>query len=162
MIKRLMQPVLWWLYQWMFRVHSVDGLRFLDVRSSEDGSRHLLDLLADAMSYVQGDHKDLVTSELAFVAATRHPRESISVRLRAYLSPFVGHEGANGFYLACRLVWIASYLRQHRQAREAGQTADEAAIRVRAAEAQMAFIETSPAGGEWKEYLEREHTRDRT
>ena len=159
-MKRLLQPALWWVYKRLRPVHSIDGLQFIDIRMAEEGSEPLIERLIEAVQYLAAagsDYKKIVTEELDFVAASRQSRESISPRLKAYISPFVGHEGNDSFYLAARLVWIASYLRLHRQAAQQGGVPEETRIRQQSFENQNAFIEAFPNSTEWKDYLEREN-----
>jgi hypothetical protein len=135
-------------------VHSINGLAFIDVRLIDGESGDLIPLLQEAVGYLrQTEQWDVVHEEIAFVAATRHPRGNISVRMRSYMSPFVGYEAESSFLLACKLVWAAWYIRLRREVEQTSVSRDEAAIRARCDEQQLQFVNAVPGSDEWRDYI---------
>jgi hypothetical protein len=133
-------------------------LPLIDIRVADgapvahDGFRAAMGYLAERPEFLQ-----LVVSELRFVAFTRLPRETVSVELRAYTTPLVGHEGTSAFYLATRLIWASEFVRL--TAGAGGKPVDLRLARDIASGEQLRFVE-SFGGGEWVEYLAAEHALD--
>lgn len=151
----LQQRLTWWIICRVFHVRYIDGMKFVDIRGSMDDGHEICERLKEGLAYVQdagADFSELVAHEIAAVAATARKEEKVSPAIRAYSSPFTGPERTNSFFLACRLVWSAAYLRALRESREAGIAAGEEALLAASSGAEQAFIRRFPEAYEWLEY----------
>ena len=151
-----LQAMLWWIYRKTFPVHQFGGVELIDIRmnrnSPDDAKR-----FAEAMAYI-GEvpaFLELVRAEINFVGFAHHPRESISLRLRAYITPMSGHEGKNSYYLATRLVWAAAYLRRLKGVRTTAERACAYAL-----DEQLRFAAHFPDYSAWRRYLLKENSQE--
>ena len=111
--------------------------------------KHALQLI----SMAKGGFGELVTSHLRLVGAVRvhHPAAWTSVR--GYISPFRGHEGTNSQYLACQLVWAATFIRLCQDSFALGKEPELSRVRDAAVEAQLRFVRQFDNSDEWSAYL---------
>ena len=149
----------WW---WMLRTSRtvrLHGLSFVYVSVEDDRPAHEIQAaLTDALhriSSAKGGFGELVTSHLRFVAALDAPQSVVVVHARGYVSPFPSVELRNPHFLACRLIWAATYVRLSRDALTHGRPRDLEGIRRASYEAQVRFTKQFPDAQEWVEYLER-------
>lgn len=149
----------WW---WMLRTSTtttLSGLRFVYI--SAEGNRprdEIQKTLEDAIERIgraRGGFGELVTSHLRFVAALDVPSSSVAVHARGYISPFPTMEATNAHFLACRVIWAATFVRLTRDAMHAALPRDSESIRRAAYEAQLRFTKQFSDAQEWVEYLER-------
>lgn len=159
MRKAWIERAYWW---WMLRTSSVElagGLRFIHIstRGNRPASdvRAVLDSAMDRISRAKGGFGELVTSHLRFVTALDAPAPVVVVYARGYVSPFQPPEMTNAHFLACRIIWAATYVRLSREALARGAERDLNAIRNAAYEAQLRFTKQFSDAAEWIEYLER-------
>ena len=149
-------------WRWMLRTSSAmlpQGLRFIYVSARGDKtSAELQVVLVGALSRIsqaKGGFGELVNSHLRFVAALDAPKPMVVVNARGYVTPFTDLEVSNEHYLACRLIWAATYVRLSRDAIVHKVTRDLDAIRRVSYEAQMRFTKQFADAKEWVEYLEQ-------
>jgi hypothetical protein len=139
-------------------VEVVEGIRFLDFRGlpQRDQVRLTLVNATDLLKSAGMEFWELVRSELAIVAAIYIPKERVLVEVRAYLSPFQGAEWWSQQFLAARLVWAATVIREYEDARRRHKTFDIAAAMRHAIDAQLRFVERLPEAEAWVDYLKTE------
>lgn len=154
-MKHAIEAAVWWVYRHIFPVSSIGDLKFIDIRTTRADSAEIRRILADALEYVDQAHvyRQLVSSELTLIAANMASRESVSPQLGIYASPFVGHERTNSFFLACRLVWAAAYIRSHRSCRMKGLAVDDSTLRSASDAEEIGFIKQFPEAQEWLNYV---------
>lgn len=145
----------WALGRLVFEVETVQGVRFMDVRNrpTPDQVSATLHNAVETLRIAGAEFLQLVTQELALIGATRETKERVSVALRAYLSPFTGHERWNSQLLAARLVWAATYLREYRLAKERRARFDKDGAASLAMDAQLAFVARLPNADRWVDFL---------
>jgi len=133
------------------------SLEVIDVRSS--ASRNLpglVKVVTDALRRLSLSGQgfgELVTSHLHSVLAVPPGRLGASWAARAYGSTFEGPEGTNGHYLACKLIWAATVVRQTRDAEQTGRQLDHARLQQVCSEAQRRFLQQFDHVDEWIEYM---------
>ena len=91
----------WRLAMAVFGVRVIEGIRFVDVRDPQ--TDRIAELVGDALRTVRASGRpfdSLVQEELAFIAVLGVPRGQVKPHIRAYVSPFRGHERWNSHYLA--------------------------------------------------------------
>ncbi len=115
-----------------------------------DITRRALNRISDAG---QG-FGELVTSHLDTVVAAENPLLTIGVSVRTYASDFRGHEGKNGHYLACHLVWAATAVRFAWNARQRGTDLDSATTHQACWEAVKRFLAQFENAYAWIEYMD--------
>ena len=149
----------WW---WMLRTSTtirMHGLSFVYISSKDDCPAHEIQrALADALdriSKAKGGFGELVTSHLRFVAALDAPQSAVVYYARGYVSPFPSIECRNPHFLACRLIWAATYVRLSQDALGHERPRDLEAIRQASYEAQVRFTKQFADAQEWIEYLEK-------
>jgi hypothetical protein len=142
------------------RVLNVRGLRFLYITAERDRPpEEITGALEEALrriSDARGGFGELVTSHLRFVAALDgRPAATVLVHAQGYVSPFPRVEVDNPLFLACRLIWAATFIRLSRDALAQRGPRDLSRIRQAAHEAQKRFVNQFPDPGDWLEYLEQ-------
>ena len=148
----------WW---WMLRfskVNNVGGLRFIFISAADDRSDgEIRAVLADAMNRIasaRGGFGELVKDHVRFVAALDAPAPVALLYARGYVSPFSGQEARNPHFLACRIIWAATYVRLSQNALVHEVDRDIRAIRAASYDAQLRFTRQFPDAEEWIVYLE--------
>lgn len=135
------------------------GLRFIWISSA--GGRDQAEVqnaLVAALGRIaraRGGFGELVNSHLGFVAALAAPKPAVLPNVRGYVTPFTDLEASSEHYLACRLIWAATYVRLSRDAFGRGAVRDIEAIRSAAYEAQLRFTRQFEDAEEWVQYLEQ-------
>lgn len=158
-MRSLIERVYWWLAKRVYQTKRIGGIEFVYIDA--DGHRPAAELemaLAEALSLIsaaRGGFGELVVSHLWLVAAVQVPSVYALHSVRAYVSPFRGHEATNSQYLACQLVWAATFIRLSRDVLARGDVLNKTVIRRASYEAQKRFLEQLPNSEEWIDYLER-------
>ncbi|MGH7557743.1 MAG: hypothetical protein ACREMD_08225 [Gemmatimonadota bacterium] len=162
-LQRLVHRPLWWGLTRYGDSYDIRGVPFFMYRRSvEKDPDAYVTALDEAMGYVEKvglDFASRVRQELRFVAATLSPREAISTVVKGYFTSFKKNELDNSFYLATKLIWVASFLESFRQAKEKGIPFQEDRARAVAFARQKAFIRATPHPQEWLEWTEKEEGR---
>jgi hypothetical protein len=158
-MRGLIERAYWGLAKRVYRAKRVGGIEFVYIdadghRPAAELQRTLVEAL-DLISAARGGFGELVTSHLRLVAAVQVPNVYALHTVRAYVSPFRGHEATNSQYLACQLVWAATFIRLSRDVLARGEALNKPAIRQASYEAQKRFLEQLPNSEEWIDYLER-------
>lgn len=145
----------------MFGVHHLGSIEFVFSEAEGDRSEaEILDTLTHALQLIsaaKGGFGELVTSHLRMVGASKVPRPYVSPKMRAYITSFSGNEGDNSQYLACTLVWAATYLRLALDAIEYKKAFDREALHRASFDAQLRFVRQLDDGDEWSRYLLEHH-----
>jgi hypothetical protein len=154
-----------WLWPVMRRVLPAVRVQCVDIVNVGFVERPL-PLIADhfraALAYIESAGEDLnrkVCSNVRRIAITRGSGEQIAVAEGKYGTSLLGHEGQNPFYLACRLVWVATYIDLKRKSPSSADS-DEA-IREQSYDAVLDFVAGFPEGDEWVPYIERERLKSK-
>lgn len=149
-------------WSWMLRTSrrlDAGGLAFVHVSAAHNRPAAEIQVaIADAMDRLRRAGEgfpELVRDHLRFVAALDAPSAHALVHARGYVSPFDGPETLNSHFLACRLVWAATYIRLSRDALHLNKERDHDEIRRAAHEAQLRFTRQFPDAQSWVAYLER-------
>jgi len=135
---------------------SVGGLRLLDLRRADAAEEfRLLESLGRALEYVDeaGEFGTLVKDELKLIVAVPHRSDSVNTACRAYCSPFRRHTRSSSFYLACRLVWAATWIRRTRAANLEERAQHYEAFGLEALEAQVRFAALFDDAVNWEGFL---------
>jgi hypothetical protein len=136
---------------------SIDGLSFLDLRTDRFLDHdQLVEVLTEAMSHIRasaGGFGELVGSHLGQVVAVDAPVEIVSPSARSYYTAFPARDRSNTFYLACKLVWAATFIRLMRNQPWWRRAAGRERARASAREAQIRFVRQFPDPERWEEYL---------
>jgi len=141
---------------------SIRGLRFVYLSAehnrSQDALARVLEEAMERISVAKGGFGELVGSHLRFIAAINAPRSWIATSARGYISTFPDMEVDNPHYLACRIVWAATFVRlSHDHPGKMG-TNHRDAINRAAYEAQVRFVDQFPDSDKWTAYLARHPT----
>jgi hypothetical protein len=151
------QRGVWWLAKRFYQVQSIKGIEFMDMRPDRRADGHeVLELIGQAIDWIstaKAGFGELVTSHLRLVVAMPSDSERALPTVRIYVSPFEGHERRNSQYLACRLIWAATYIRLARDADARRSPRDEVAIQRACYDAQVRFAKQFEGWEEWVEYL---------
>jgi hypothetical protein len=154
----LQERAFWWIVRRVCKVQRVGGLEFVDLRSRlEPPTERILEALRVALDQVAlagRPFQELVSSHLRFVVATRVTRGNAFPLARALSIRFAERELTNRHYLACELVWAATYIQLSRESMDSGQRVDKAAIRRAAFEQKVRFVNQFPDAAEWEAYLQ--------
>jgi hypothetical protein len=135
------------------RINGIDLVWVSAERTSSQSVRAALASALKAVTSAKGDFRQLIDSELRFVAAVNSGRSWVLPHARGYVSNFPSIEVANPHLLACRLVWAATFIALHRKRSDGApkrQSLDELAH-----EAQLRFVRQFPGSKDWEEYLSR-------
>jgi hypothetical protein len=150
---------LYWTAQRLLPTVQVGGLKLLDLRGVDANKEfELIDMLARAMTMIaeaKGGFGELVTGHLRLVVASSLSWDLASPMARAYITPFGRYSRQNAQYLACRLIWAATYIRLARDVDAASRVRNDLAIMDAALEAQVRFVNQFPDPEEWESYLRR-------
>ena len=112
--------------------------------------------VAHALQYVaqaRGGFPELVTDHLRQVVVLDTRKQWASIAARGYYTGLPLSERQSAFFLACRLVWAATFIRLARNVPLWRRRRRIGAIRRQAHEAQLRFVDQFPNGHEWREYL---------
>jgi hypothetical protein len=143
------------------RLHRIDGLELVDLRSTtQSGAEQLSSLVAGAIADLRyagfGEQIDAGLRTLVAFPST----EAAAPVLFAYCCPFDSRlQDRRG--LACRLLWFAIHNAAHNAARRQGVAADPVSIGEACHRTQIAFVQHFPDGALWTELLERAHSEAR-
>jgi hypothetical protein len=155
----------WWTAKRLFGSRRVGDLTFVYIDAEHDRPASEIEaVLTSALqliSLAKGGFGELVTSHLGLVAALKVAKPYACVSVQAYISPFRGHEASNSEYLACQLVWAATYIRLARNAAAHGRTPEIGPSRDAAFQAQLRFVQQFANGEEWFTYLQENHPESR-
>jgi hypothetical protein len=150
---------LYWVATRLLRPKKVGGLQLLDVRgASEEDEAYLLRCFGEALemiSSVRAGFGELVTGHLRLVVVSGTAWDIAAPTARAYITPFGQHSRSNSQYLACRLIWAATWIRLVRDMDAQGRRRDYDFVQRAAVEAQLRFVQQFPDPAEWEEYLRR-------
>jgi hypothetical protein len=148
----------WAIAKKLYHGKNVNGIDFVFVEAETGVSAQQIEsTLAKALDVIanaKGGFGELVKSHLRLVSAIRVPHAYASQNSRAYVSAFRGHEATNSRYLACQLVWAATFIRLSRDALASTNAIDKASVRRAAYEAQLRFVRQFGDSEQWVEYLE--------
>jgi hypothetical protein len=148
----------WTIAKKLYSSKNVNGIDFVYVEADADVSAEQIESTLikalDMIAAAQGGFGELVKSHLRLVAAIKVPHPYASHNSRAYVSPFRGHEAAHGRYLACQLVWAATFIRLSRDVLTKTKAIDKTPIRRAAYEAQLRFVRQFDDSDQWVKYLE--------
>ena len=157
-IMRALHIGFWWLATRLYPTQVVKGLRLVVVTAlPPDAIAAIQATLGGAMddiAHAQGGFGELVGSHLRLVAVLGDRHSYASPAVRAYISSFKGHERTSARYLACQLVWAATFVRLSRDARAFGTGTGNATIRRAAYDSQILYVSQFDDGPEWVRYLE--------
>ena len=138
----------------------VQGVSLVDLRDDREFDHEQVRLVLDeALAHVrraQGGFPELVNDHLRQVIAIESGLENASPLAQAFYTAFSAADRRNTFYLACRLVWAATYIRLLRNHPWWRRRKYVSAARAAATEAQVRFAEQSPDSEFWVRFL-REH-----
>jgi hypothetical protein len=115
-------------------------------------------VLKEALGHVraaQAGFPELVNDHLRRVVAVDSPVESASPLAQALYTDFRAVYRRNTFYLACRLVWAATFIRLMRNHPWWRRGRHRRHARVAAKEAQLRFVRQFPDAERWESYIER-------
>jgi hypothetical protein len=138
---------------------SVNGLSFLDLRTDRflDHDQPA-EVLKEALGHVtaaKGGFGELVTSHLRQVVAVDLPAENVSAFARSYYTTFPARDRRSTFWLACKLVWAATFIRIMRNQPWWRRAAARKGARASAREAQLRFVRQFPDSQRWEDYISR-------
>jgi hypothetical protein len=154
----LVERAYWTIAKRLYYSSNVNGIDFVYVEAAAGVSAQQIEsTLARALDVIataRGGFGELVKSHLRLVSAIKVSHAYASHNTRAYVSPFSGHEATNSRYLACQLVWAATFIRLSRDAVASTSAIDKASIRRAAYEAQLRFVGQFEDSELWLEYLE--------
>jgi hypothetical protein len=159
MLMRLfLERALWWSARRLFDTRRIGGIDFIYVGAwnhrTADDLEVVLTRALKLISAAKGGFGELVTSHLRLVGSLKGTMPYVSDNMRAYFSRFRGPEATNGEYLACQLVWAATFIRLSRDSQARGVKPDLPTIRQAAHEAQLRFVRQFADSEQWVEYLE--------
>lgn len=136
----------------------VEGLTIWDLRADRHSDSDQVEaVFREAAGHLQefgGEFHRLVTSFIETIVVLDEPGERVSWLGRTYSTTLPVRVRRNTFYLACRLVWVAGYIRAlaaipwyrrlpyRRSARQAGRNS------------WIAFVRQFPDAEEWVRYLD--------
>jgi hypothetical protein len=150
---------LYWFATRALRPSHVGGLQLLDVRgASDEDEEYLRRSLAEALEMISSARAgfgELVTGHLRLVVVSGTSWDVAASRARAYITPFGPHSRANSQYLACRLIWAATWIRLARDMNAQGRRRDYELIENAAMKAQVRFVQQFPEPAQWEQYLRR-------
>ncbi len=156
-MRTLIERAYWGLARRIYGTRRVGDIDFVYIDAADHRPMtEIQRVLEEALSLVRaagGGFAELVTSHLRLVAAAQVPSAYAAPSARAYVSPFRGHEATNYEYLACQLVWAATFIRLSRDALVSGKV-DKVAVREASYKAQLRFVQQLPHPEEWLKYLE--------
>jgi hypothetical protein len=152
-----LEKAYWWAAKRMYGIHRVGDIDLLFM--SADNQRTAADIeivltrSLNLISAAKGGFGELVTSHLKLVVAVDAGQPYVSRHARAYVSHFHGPEATNGQYLACQLIWAATFIRLSRDAVAHRVKPDLVAIREFALASQLRFVRQFPESDTWSSYL---------
>jgi hypothetical protein len=148
------------VFRRLYPTARVQSLEVVNVGLVERPLASIVDHFRAALGFIEAAGEDVnqvVRTNLRRVAITRGQGERIAVAEGKYGTGLMGHEGRNPFYLACRLLWAATYIGIRRQS-SSDEHADDLA-REKSYDAILDFAARFPEGEEWVKYIERERLR---
>jgi hypothetical protein len=157
LIRRFLQRALWWTARRVFGTRRVGDIDFVYISADKERTHAELEVVLKhalrLISLAKGGFGELVTSHLKLVGAVRLRDPAAWTSVRGYISPFRGHEGTNSQYLACQLVWAATFIRLCHDSFALGKEPELIGIREAAVEAQLRFVRQFENSDEWSAYL---------
>lgn len=156
-LRTALERAYWWLAGRVFGVRLLGDIAFVYVSADEGRTaadvETILTRALGLISTAKGGFGELVTSHLKFVGAVSGRPPYISTNMRGYISRFRGPEATSETYLACELVWAATYIRLSRDAAALNTPPNKEQIRKAAYEAQLRFVRQFPDADEWVGFL---------
>jgi hypothetical protein len=150
---------LYWLATHLLRPEKVGGLQLLDVRgASEEDEAYLVGCFVEALEMISAARAgfgELVTGHLRLVVVSGTAWDIAAPMARAYITPFGRHSRSNSQYLACRLIWAATWIRLVRDMDAQGRRRDYEFVQRAALESQVRFVQQFSDPAEWEQYLRR-------
>jgi len=138
---------------------SINGITLLDLRADRFMDNDQLEtVLSEALEHItaaRAGFGELVSSHLRQVVAVDAPYESVSPLARSYYTTFPARDRRSTFYLACKLVWAATFIRLLRNHAWWRRSARTKQARAAAREAQFRFVRQFPDAEVWEDYLSR-------
>jgi len=151
---------LWFVVKRFFPPRRIGDIDFVYIDAegnrSEEAIAEVLKKALQFVSLAKGGFGELVTSHLRLVIAVP-VRSYTSPNLRALVTSFEGQEGTHSQYLACQLVWAATYIRLAHDADAHHKRLDRPAARRTAFESELRFVKLLPNAEEWERYLRLHH-----
>ena len=149
----------WWWMLKTSKIVSIGGMRFLHMSALNNRPAAEIDqslrLAFARISAARDGFPELVGSHLRFVVAIDSNKDSVVLKYaRGYASRFPDLELNDPHYLACRLIWAATYVRLFRNADGNHPPPDMAAICAAAQHAQRRFTSKFDDAGRWAKYLD--------
>jgi hypothetical protein len=137
----------------------VGGVELVDLRADRnfdhDQVRQVLDQALGHIRSAQAGFPELVNDHLRRVVAVDNPLESASPMAQAFYTSFRAADRRNTFYLACRLVWAATFIRLMRNHPWWNRGMHRRKARAAAKEAQLRFVRRFPDAERWEGFIER-------
>jgi hypothetical protein len=150
---------LYWVAVRVLRPEKVGALQVLDVRgASEEDEAYLFKCFAEALEMISSARAgfgELVTGHLRLVVVSGTAWDLAAPTARAYITPFGRHSQSNSQYLACRLIWAATWIRLVRDMDAQGRRRDYDLVQRAALESQVRFVQQFSDPAEWEQYLRR-------
>jgi hypothetical protein len=109
----------------------------------------------EMISSARAGFGELVTGHLRLVVVSGTAWDIAAPTARAYITPLGRHSRSNSQYLACRLIWAATWIRLVRDMDAQGRRRDYELVRRAALESQVRFVHQFPDPTEWEQYLRR-------
>lgn len=138
----------------------VEGLRIQDLREDRHTDHDQVEaVFREAIAHLQqygGDFHTLVTSNIEQVVVLDSPEERVSWIGRTYATTLPIRVRRSTFYLACRLVWAAGYMKALRSIPWYRRLPARRSARAAGRNAWVAFVRQFPDSEEWEQYL-KEH-----
>lgn len=149
----------WPLLRFLMPSVRVGPLEVVDVGLMSDSMDRVRQLFDEAVRYIEAAGlTKLLSDNLRRVGLVGARFEGIDIGEGKYGTTLEGHEGRNSFYLACRLVWVASYIKVSRDDKD--QCVSSREKRDCAFQTVADFAAQYPEGEQWVSYFERIRIRD--
>jgi hypothetical protein len=136
---------------------NIDGVDLVDLRADRNFDHDQIKrVLNEALGHIraaQGGFPELVNDHLRRVVAVDSSLESASPLAQAFYTDFRAADRRNTFYLACRLVWAATFIRLMRNHRWWRRGRYRHRARAAAQETQLRFVRQFPDAERWENYL---------
>lgn len=156
---RFVARIYWWVLRRVFKPKNVEEIDLLCITLPADAdSTHVEHRLREAIHLIRqagGGFEELVLSHLRLVVVDDVKEPMAHPVPRAYVSSFDGHEARSSEYLACQLIWAATYNRLfwNRQTKGRGDVDHKSLLETGHA-AQVRFAQQLPNSEYWVTYLE--------
>lgn len=151
-----LQGVIWWIVLRIFDVENVGELQVIDLRDDQNNHPLLVQRLGEAQDWIRkrrGGFPELVFSHIDTVIAIEQDNTAVPKR-RLFVTAFKEAEQDTSFYLACQLVWAATFIRLQRDSTMFKLRRPKQSMRQKAIDEQVRFASHFPDAEGWVRKLQ--------